>query len=288
MTLNSSYGNKIAFKDFNINANNTGSADVYYLHNWLAFDGDIMAGSFDVRSYTIENSADKTQEMTIVKISDTQWRLDANYPNPVSLVITVVSGTEITTEWNGYANIHSLNGYYHYVIQASYRKSSNTAIIDEASEFGEKSVTDVLTGTWKLHTEGDEATATNTALGTDDVLSLKLGTNTEITFSDIALSGDIANKIYEATVAYHYSWEAFSAANEARVGTFEESKKQVMRLIQRTENEWRVEALNGGNDSMNIIITINTPTEIATHWEGIAPFKGINYHYVFECTFSKQ
>ena len=62
-----------------------------------------------------------------------------------------------------------------------------------------------------------------------------------------------------------------------------------MNLIQRSDEEWRLESITAGEDAVNITITILSETEIETRWEGIAPLNSTKkYHYIFEGTFRKQ
>ena len=150
-------------------------------------------------------------------------------------------------------------------------------------------ITDILAGTWKLVEEGGELTAVNTTLGIDDQLTLVMSTSTDITFNNIEAKGDLANKVYSADIDYKYSWEAFDI-DEIYKGTFSAEKtNQVMNLIQRSDEEWRLESITAGEDAVNITITLLSETEIETRWEGIAPLTSTKkYHYIFEGTFRKQ
>ncbi len=292
MTLNPNAGIKMVFTELSDFSNSevTGTADVYFLHQWLALNGSVLYGNFDVRSYTADNSDVKTQTMTIAKVSDTKWRFEArNTTDSLSVNITIVSDTEISTVWDGWAQVNSLGGYYHYEIECSYRKSSNSTDYDEATPLTKRLITDILTGTWKLVKEGDELSAVNTELGMEDQLTLVMSTSTDITFNDIEDKGDLANKIYSADIDYSYKWEAFDIL-EIHQGTFSADKThQPMNLSQRSDDEWRLEAITAGDEALNITITLVSETEIETRWEGIAPLTPEKKcHFIFEGTFKKQ
>ena len=292
MTLNPNSGIKMVFVDFSDFSSSevTGSADVYFLQQWFALNGSMLYGNFDVRSYTADNSDDKTQTMTIAKVSDTEWRFEGrNSTDSLSVNITIVSETEISTVWDGWAQVNSLGGYYHYEIECNYRKSSESTDYDEDTPLSDRLITDILTGTWKLMEEGDELTATNTTLGQEDQLTLVMSTSTDITFNNIEATGDLANKVYSADINYSYKWEAFDLS-EIYQGTFSADKtNQPMNLIQRSDEAWRLESTTAGEDAVNITITLISDTEISTRWEGIAPLTSTKkYHYIFEGTFRKQ
>ena len=293
MTLNPDSGLKMVFVDFSDFSDNeeTGSADVYFLHKWFALNDSMLYGNFDIRSYTADNADEKTQTMTITKISDTEWRFEGrNTTDTVFVNITIVSDTEISTVWEGWAQLNSLGGYYHYEIECSYRKSSSSTDYYEDTPLSQSLITDILTGTWKLVEEGDELSAISTTLGLEDQLSLVMSTSTDITFNDIEAKGDLANKVYSADIDYSYKWEAFDLTSKIYQGTFSANKtNQTMNLIQRSDEEWRLESITAGEDAVNITITILSETEIETRWEGIAPLNSTKkYHYIFEGTFRKQ
>ena len=292
MTLNPNAGIKMVFTELSDFSNSevTGTADVYFLHQWLALNGSVLYGNFDVRSYTADNSDVKTQTMTITKVSDSEWRFEArNTTDSLSVNITIVSDTEISTVWDGWAQVNSLGGYYHYEIECSYRKSSNSTDYAEDTPLTKRLITDILTGTWKLVKEGNELSAVNTELGMEDQLTLVMSTSTDITFNDIEDKGDLSNKIYSADIDYSYKWEAFDII-EIYQGTFSADKThQPMNLSQRSDDEWRLEAITAGDEALNITITLVSETEIETRWEGIAPLTPEKKcHFIFEGTFKKQ
>ena len=95
--LSTSTGTKIAFSDVVLNTSQAGNSKVFYANNWQALDSNgILAGAFSVKSYSNSNATDKMRTMTLVYVSDDQWRLETEN---LSLNVTINSETEITTKW---------------------------------------------------------------------------------------------------------------------------------------------------------------------------------------------
>ena len=108
----------------------TGTVIVTYDQKWTAYNqsGGVMQGSEG--AFTISKNK---EEMKLVKVSDSEWRIEDITDNNENVVITVdSSGNEISTVWNGTTDVLTLNvggndstsydDSYTYNITCSFRK----------------------------------------------------------------------------------------------------------------------------------------------------------------------
>ena len=95
----------------------TGTAVVSYDQTWTAFDDyEEMQGNEGDFTFGKTNNT-----MKIIKIDDSNWRIEDLANENENIVITIVSSNEISTVWNGTATTLDNENYY-YEIECSFRK----------------------------------------------------------------------------------------------------------------------------------------------------------------------
>ena len=253
LTLSMSTGNKISFFDFSeITSSGTGSADVFFSQNWLALDGnEIATGNFAIKSYSDDSSGERTQEMTLVKISDTEYRLGGKTGNSetVNVNITVASSNEISTQWSGIVYNSKLQGYYNYSVSCSFRKSSSTPTSDDITVADDETLEDVLEKTWKLSTQNNQVDVT---FGENSGEMLLI--SSDITFSSVDINGDSGT----AVISFSQNWRVFwTDANDVNHLEFAQLNLQdkVISMTRSGNNQWRCYfESSADNDEEKIIL----------------------------------
>lgn len=306
-TVNITLGNvtnfKMIFSDITFASDSdesAGSGNVYYSHVSNASYGDISE-TFSIKSYEAGAST-KTQNMTLTRVSDTQWTFSSS---SVSIIINLSSLTtgRMTVQMTGTAYLSDLGASCNYTIQGTLVKTStSTEIDDDSSDSGTDGgemtgIAEILNGTWKLINE-TSATATSTTLGSDKVLELRLASNTNIEISEIS-PDVIGSQTGTAFVKYSQTWRAFYVTDETHnpeslaAGEFTFSKNERMKIAKTPDNaKWRIEDINnnGAKEDEYINLTVISNTEISTEWHGLTTTldDGDTYYYEITSSYRKQ
>lgn len=272
-----------------------GTASVFYSYTASAMDTNGNSyGNLHIRSYSSPTATTKTQNMILSHMTDTEWMF-SNGSTRIIINLIPGSSNKISLQITGTGYLSSTAQYCSYTIECSMIKTSSTPTTDEESteeetDTTEATVSEILGGTWKLTTE-DDAVATSTSEGSSKVFSLKLATDVYMTISSINLTSGDNNTSLTGTVKINYAqkWTAFDADNAqyGAVGGFTFSKNDTMKIAQVSDGVWRIEDINNADE--NIVITINSATETATVWTGIATtLDDDSYLYNITCSFRKQ
>ena len=276
----------------------TGSATVYYYFEspvYASISTGNSSGNFYFKSYTTGAST-KTQKMTITRdLSDTRWRLRAS---AFDMIVTIPSfSSEKMTVFldDGIGNVANVTGSYTCDnIECTLTKTPDTDYIEDNSDGTGSDTVDILEGTWLFSTGGttgetEEAKAYFND-GSQGTLTLKLASDVNLNISNITLAANESGTGLTGTVdvTYAQKWTAYDTSSQmqGQEGSFAFDKDETMKIIKVADGLWRIE--DTANSNENIIITINSSTEIQTVWTGTKNFLGKKCTYSITCLFRKQ
>jgi len=292
---------KMSFSDIEFGSDSqtaSGKAKVYYSFTCTA---GTSKEKTKITSY--ESSASSIyKEMTLTRVSDKEWNFqDSN--SSINLKFAD-NGTTDTVEviMTGKGNFEGLGSDCYYRITCTFSKVSASPIDDTSGsdDTDGKTIKSILEGTWLFSTGSssgatESATATSDTAGTTTTLTLKLASDVTLKFADIDLEPDDNTTSLTGTVTVDYAqkWTAYnsSSVKQGADGAFAFSKSNAtMKIIKVDDGIWRIEDTTNSNE--NIIITINSSTEIQTVWTGSTTANlGGNidsYTYNITCVFRKQ
>ena len=287
----------ISFSDLDFASSSyssAGNVDVFFSHLATLYDtSGNPQGTLSIKSYTDSSAESKVQNMVIRREADDKWVISSTNTT-ITVTIASMSIPKISIEMTGSGTNSTLGDYTYSITCSLMKKSSELSTDDGTSDDSgstDSTIADSLEGTWQLSQE-TSATATSTTLGTDKVLNLTLATNVDLTISNINLTTDDSTTSLTGTarVVYTQKWTAFDSYDETQVGDiggFTFSKNEVMRLVKIADGQWRIEDINNEDDQ--ILITVVSPTEISTEWNGVTTtLDDMGYRYKIECSFTKK
>ncbi|MBR1486343.1 MAG: hypothetical protein IJ597_03710 [Synergistaceae bacterium] len=226
------------------------------------------------------------------------WRLRASAFD-MEIAIPSFSSERMSVELDeGVGNVADVTASFRYNdINCTMTKTPDTEYIEDDSDStgSDMDIKNILEGTW-LFASGETTGETEQATadlndGSNASLNLKLASDVNLEISDITLTSDENSTGLSGTASVKYSqkWTAYESLSDemwGKEGEFAFEKDETMKIIQVENGIWRIEDINNSNE--NIIITVNSNTEIKTVWTGTKDFLEKKCTYDITCIFKKQ